>query len=166
MANTYQYFVEGQDDEKLINVLKTDMKVILAGKVQKFNVITEEFTVQRLMTIKKGTIVVLVFDTDVQNADVLNKNLRILKESKAVKDVWCIPQVEKLEDELVKSCNIDQIKELLGSKSNHEFKRDMLREKHLQKKLEEHGFQVKKLWIQTPQGVFRNIPNKSAKIKL
>ena len=34
----YHYFVEGEDEEKLIQVLKTDLRCIIPGKVQKFNV--------------------------------------------------------------------------------------------------------------------------------
>ena len=32
MGKYYHYFVEGQDEEKLINVLKTDMRCIVSGK--------------------------------------------------------------------------------------------------------------------------------------
>lgn len=39
-----QYFVEGEDEKKLINVLKTDLRVIRPGKVQKLNVVECEFT--------------------------------------------------------------------------------------------------------------------------
>lgn len=35
----YHYFVEGEDEEKLIQVLKTDLRLIVPGKVQKFNVV-------------------------------------------------------------------------------------------------------------------------------
>ena len=30
----YQYFVEGEDEKKIINTLKSDMEIIKAGKVQ------------------------------------------------------------------------------------------------------------------------------------
>lgn len=60
----YQYFVEGENEEKLLKVLKTDMGLIEAGKIQKFNVVQEKITNARLMSLKEKTIVVLVFDTD------------------------------------------------------------------------------------------------------
>ena len=44
-------------------------------------------------------------------------------------DVICITQVHNLEDELKRSCNIRQIKDLLGSKSNSEFKHDLIKAK-------------------------------------
>ena len=35
----YHYFVEGEDDKKVISTLKSDFRSIVPGKVQKFNVI-------------------------------------------------------------------------------------------------------------------------------
>lgn len=40
----YHYFVEGEDDRKVVNTLKTDLQWIKPGKVQVFNVIEEELT--------------------------------------------------------------------------------------------------------------------------
>lgn len=57
----FQYYVEGEDEEKLINVLKSDMQCIVAGKVQVLNPVTEKITAMRLRTLKKYTIV-LSFD--------------------------------------------------------------------------------------------------------
>ncbi len=34
----YLYYVEGQDEEKIVNVLKTNLRLIKPGKVQKINV--------------------------------------------------------------------------------------------------------------------------------
>lgn len=44
----YHYFVEGEDEEKLLKVLKTDLQLIAPGKVQRFNVIQEKLTKLRL----------------------------------------------------------------------------------------------------------------------
>ena len=38
----FQYYVEGEDEEKLINVLKSDMQCIVAGKVHILNPVTEK----------------------------------------------------------------------------------------------------------------------------
>lgn len=35
----YHYFVEGEDEQRLVNVLKSDLRCIQSGKVQVFNVI-------------------------------------------------------------------------------------------------------------------------------
>ena len=53
-----QYYVEGADEEKLLSVLKTEMGMIVPGKIQVFNVVQEEFTTLRLMQLKKDTTVV------------------------------------------------------------------------------------------------------------
>lgn len=43
----YHYFVEGQDEEKVVQVLKTDLRCIVPGKVQVFNVIEQKLTKMR-----------------------------------------------------------------------------------------------------------------------
>ena len=75
----YHYFVEGEDDRKVVNTLKTDLQWIKPGKVQVFNVIEEELTSLITRTLKPGTTVVLVFDTDTGKTNTLNKNIRFLQ---------------------------------------------------------------------------------------
>ena len=60
----YQYFVEGEDEKKLVDVLKSDMKLIVSGKSQVFNVTQQKLTRLRVMNLKPGTTVVLIFDAD------------------------------------------------------------------------------------------------------
>ena len=50
----YHYFVEGEDDRKVVNTLKTDLQWIKPGKVQVFNVIEEELTSLITRTLKPG----------------------------------------------------------------------------------------------------------------
>lgn len=78
----YQYFVEGEDEQKLINTLKSEMKLILPGKVQVFNITQEKMTKLRLMNLKVGTSVVLVFDSDAGNLKILEENIRFLENKK------------------------------------------------------------------------------------
>lgn len=161
-----QYYVEGEDEEKLINVLKTDLGVIRPGKVQKLNVIEHTLTNAILMTLRPKTMVVLVFDTDTGKTDILNKNLEKLKKCSVISEIITIPQVSNLEDELVRSCDIKKITELLGSKSIKEFKADFIRVKNLPQKLKEHRFNIKKLWCEQPSHPYQDIINQSEKIKL
>lgn len=142
----YHYFVEGEDDRKVVNTLKTDLQWIKPGKVQVFNVIEEELTSLITRTLKPGTIVVLVFDTDTGKKNTLLKNIRFLQKDSNVKQVLCIMQVKNLEDEFLRSCAISQIKELTGSKSNSDYKRDLLRQSNLADKLKKHQFQFEKFW--------------------
>ena len=166
MANKrYHYYVEGQDDKKVIDVLRLKMDLIESGRVDVLNVVTERITDLRLRTLTPGTTVVLVFDTDAGNRTILDENLRTLNRHKNVKEVITIPQVSKLEDELVRSCNIRQVKELLNSKTNAEFKHDVLGVSNLDAKLRQHQFDINKFWITTPPAPYQNIPNQAEKVK-
>lgn len=143
----YHYFVEGEDDRKVVNTLKTDLQWIKPGKVQVFNVIEEELTSLITRTLKPGTIVVLVFDTDTGKKNTLLKNIRFLQKDSNVKQVLCIMQVKNLEDEFLRSCAISQIKELTGSKSNSDYKRDLLRQSNLADKLKNISSNLKNFGI-------------------
>ena len=118
------YFVEGDDEKKIVNTLKTDMGLICPGKVQKLNVIECNIADLHLRPLSKGTVVVLIFDTDTGNVERLKRNIKKLKTCPAVSKVITVPQVPNLEEELVRSCNIRAITELLNSKSRKEFKSD------------------------------------------
>ena len=161
----YHYFVEGEDDRKVVNTLKTDLQWIKPGKVQVFNVIEEELTSLITRTLKPGTIVVLVFDTDTGKKNTLLKNIRFLQKDSNVKQVLCIMQVKNLEDEFLRSCAISQIKELTGSTSNSDYKRDLLRQSNLADKLKKHQFQFEKFWNSSDK-VYESICNDSAQIKI
>ena len=162
---SYHYFVEGEDDAKVINILKTDLRLIIPGKVQIFNVMQEKITNPRLMSLKADTIVILVFDTDVGATTTLLDNIKILKKAPNVKDVFCITQVKKLEDELIRSCDIKQIKDLTGSRSNGDFKRDMLKDNAFAQKLKKHHFDFNIFWNSIDKN-FCNVDNDAAKVKI
>lgn len=159
-----QYYVEGEDEERLIQVLKKELCVIRPGKVQKLNIMQNPLSDARLMTLKQGTMVVLIFDTDIGCTTMLMKNLKKLQNCPAVVEIVTIPQVPNLEGELVRSCDIKQITDLFGSKSRTEFKTDLLRTKNLAAKLTEHRFDIGRLWSQ--QSPYRYIENESHKIWL
>lgn len=165
MKEIYQYFVEGDDEKRLIEVLKTDMQLIQPGKIQVVNVVQEKLTDLKLRVLAEGTILIFVFDTDTGNIDILNENIRKAKKSSRVKDVYCITQVKNIEDELIRSTNINKIEELLGSKSKTDFKRDFIREKNIKKKLVSHSFDINMLWCKEPQRPFEKIKNNSNIVK-
>mgnify|MGYP003551408857 CR=1 FL=1 len=62
-------------------------------------------------------------------------DIKKLLECSSVSDLVLVPQVKNLEDEIVESCSIRHIKELLGSKSNTEFKSDFIKATNLANKL-------------------------------
>lgn len=161
-----QYYVEGEDEVKLVNVLKSELRFIKAGKVEKLNVVTQELTYTRLRTLKKATMVVLVFDTDAGNPDVLEKNMEVLQNCPSVSEVVLVPQVLNLEDELIRSCNIKRIEELLDSKSKTHFKHDLIHVSNLDKKLQEHQFDINRFWCTEPIDDYSKFKNQAIKIKL
>lgn len=161
-----QYFVEGEDEKKLVNTLKNDLKVITPGKVQIINVIQNIVSDMILRTFKQGTIVVLIFDTDTNNTDILDKNITKLKKYRNVADVITIPQVKNLEDELIYSCNIRKITELLNSRSASNFKRDLIHITNLGSKLKEHSFDIKRFWSKKPKSPYKHIINNADTVKI
>lgn len=161
-----QYYVEGKDEEKLIHVLKTDLCVIRPGKVQRLNVIEHILTDAQLMTLRLGTMAVLIFDTDTKHTNILSRNLEKLKKCSAISEIVTIPQIFNLEDELVRSCDIKKITELLDSKSKKDFKSDFIQANNLANKLREHQFDINRLWIKQPLPPYHNIMNKAETIKL
>ncbi len=162
---TIQYYVEGEDERKLLNVLKTDMQLIYPGKVDVLNVVCEKLTAARLLSLKPNTVVVLIFDTDAFDDTILKKNIEALGKCSNVKEVLTIPQVSNLEDELVRSCNIKDIKELLNSKSKKEFKADLIKTTNLAAKLNQKGFDIKKLWTGSGYKSYADIANMAYEVK-
>lgn len=162
----YHYFVEGPDEEKILNILKTELQLIRPGKVQVFNVVEQKFTKPRFMSIKDGTTVVLVFDTDTGKISTLLDNIIFLKRIKSITEILCVTQVRNLEDELKRSCNITQIKELTGSRTNDEFKHDLLKANNFSRKLLKAGFDFEKFWVSSDTNEYKEIKNSACKIKL
>lgn len=163
----YQYYVEGEDEQCLINTLKSHLRCIESGKVETFNVVDSKFTAARVRPLKSGTIVVLVYDTDVEdNMDILQFNVSFLKKQKGIKDVYCIPQVNNLEQELCRACNIKEVWELTNSKTKSNFKRDLIHCTNLEARLSKCQFDISKFWKQIPQNGFKNFGNDAEKIKI
>lgn len=160
------YYVEGRDEEKLLSVLKTDMQNILPGRVQVLNVVSQKITNARLMTLKEDTVVVLIFDTDVGDTKMLCENMQSLEKCSRVAEVLLIPQCKNLEDELIRSCQIKKITELLDSKGNTNFKNDFIKINNLASKLVKAGFDIEKIWCGKPDGNFKEIRNDSKRIKI
>ena len=162
----YQYYVEGDNEKKLINTLKQELKCIQAGKVDIFNPVQERFNNTRLIPLRTGTMVVLVYDTDTDSVGILKDNIYFLKKQSVIKDVICIPQVRRLEDELVRACNIKNVLELTKSSSEKDFKRDFNKCTNLDDILKNADFDMGKMWNQMPQNDFVAFGNDSQRIKL
>lgn len=158
------YFVEGENERKLIETIKN--KYLYSGKIKVINMIQNKFPNSILRTLERETVVVLVFDTDVEKIDILDENIKIIKNSNNVRDIICIPQIKNLEDKLIYSTNITKITGLLESKSKKDFKNDFNNCKNLMKKLEEKEFKISKLWSREATDIYKKYENKSKEIKL
>ena len=160
------YYVEGDDEKKLVDVLKNDLRVIKPGKVHKLNVVEKEITCMHLRPLNRATMVVLIFDTDTDSSSILKKNIKTLQDCSSVSEVVLIPQVRNLEDELVHSCSIKKAEDLLNSKSRTKFKSDFIHVSNLDKKLQDHGFDIDRLWCRKPSAAFQGIENQASRVKL
>jgi hypothetical protein len=161
----FQFYVEGEDEKKIIETLKKDMNLIKSGKIEVLNVIQKEIKGARIRTLKTGTIVVLVYDTDVDKTDILDRNIKSLEASKHIKRIICIPQVKNLEDELVRATDVRQAKDLLGSKTETDYKRELIKCTNLDKKLQEKKFDISKFWCKIPENSLAKYGNDSGLIK-
>ena len=157
------YFVEGENERKLIETIKN--KYLYSGKIKIINTIQNKIPNSILRTLERETVVVLVFDTDVEKIDILDENIKLIKNSNNVKDVICIPQIKNLEDELIYSTNINKIVDLLESKSKTNFKNDFHNCKNLMKKLEDKEFKISKLWSRNAVDIYKKYKNDSEVIK-
>jgi hypothetical protein len=157
------YFVEGENERKLIETIKN--KYLYSGKIKIINTIQNKIPNSILRTLERETVVVLVFDTDVEKIDILDENIKLIKNSNNVKDVICIPQIKNLEDELIYSTNINKIVDLLESKSKKDFKNDFNNCKNLMKKLENKEFKISKLWSRNAVDIYKKYKNDSEVIK-
>lgn len=162
----YQYYVEGEDEKKLLDVLKCDLGCIRTGKVDIFNVIQSQLTNMRIRPLKPGTVVILVYDTDVDNVGILRKNIAFLKAQNMIKEVVCIPQIRNLEEELVYACLIKDARELTHSQTKKDFKKDLIRCNNLEVRLKQCGFDITKFWSRVPKNGFGVLVNDAWKIKL
>ena len=164
-SRRYQYLVEGETEKKLINELKKELTMIQPGSVNVFNAVEQRIPNAMITSLSSNTIIILVFDTDTKKTDILTENIVKLKRSRNVKDIWLVMQVETLEDELIRSTDVKEIKTLIGCRSNSDFKRDMLKEKRLMAKLYEHSFDLKKMWVTEPGKEYDAFHNDGKRIK-
>jgi len=165
MTNNCIYFVEGDCDETLIKALKEKPELIAPGKTKVLNVISSIISKSILLTIKPGTTVVFVFDTDVPITDKLKKNIENIEKYCTKSKLVFLPQVMNLEDELVRCTDVEKVTDLTQSKSVANFKTDFNRLKSCRGTLTKHQIDVARLWTTTVPEVFSFVPQNSDTIK-
>ena len=164
-SNVFQYYVEGKTEEKVIVALKK--KYLQPGKVTVLNPVTKEITNFHLANFKSNTVIILVFDTDNdEKTDILEKNIKTLKAQKPVNRVILVPQIGNLEEELIYGTNIKEIRELIPSKSNKEFKPDIIKCSNILEKLDKKSFNIKNFWSRDSTNKFKKYKNNALEIKI
>lgn len=163
----FYYFVEGECEQAFLKAFMHADKgeyFIKPGKVEVRNLLFDKLSNSKVMSIKRGTKVVIVFDTDIKQVDILNDNIDALLSVGL--EVIYIPSINNFEDELVKSCskvkNLDQI---LNTKGTEEFKKQFIKHKDIVSKLMSVGFDLQLMWSTQPSEPFDKYKNNSSKIK-
>lgn len=168
LSNTrIQYYVEGECEQKLVKTLVAH-NLILPGQTDVLNPVQDHIKSNHLRKLPAKTTVVLIFDTDKNNMDILKTNIQFLKKHPNIKRIITIPQVTNLEEELIRCTDVHQVRHLLNCKTNSEFKTAFIEEKRLYEKLQLHHFDFEKLWSENPGAAFlkAEIQNESKMIKL
>lgn len=166
MDYRYFYYVEGQCEKKLIDLLK-EHQLILPGRIEVFNATQDLFNSARLRLLPPRSVVILIFDTDTGELNALIRNIQALRAQQNVLHVWCVTSVNNLEDELLRCTDVKELKKMLNCKRNSDFKQAFIAEKHLYEKLINHHFDFSKLWITNPPEAYMiaGVSNQGSKIK-
>ena len=146
MSKLFHYFVEGECEKKLINELKVPKAdLFLSGKVEVLNVVREKISKQRLMVLTPKTNIILIYDIDVENTEILSYNLEMLKKYN-FKNVYHIQSINNFEDELVYATSLKKINEMYNTVSVDEFKTKFIHQNDLLSKLKKINYDNSKMW--------------------
>ena len=169
MAGKYLYFVEGECEKKFLKSFMLQKEpLFIQGKVEIFNVINARMSNAQARTIKNDTKVILVFDTDVENIDTLEENLKTLTNVANVKpnNIYLVLSVKCFEDELVCFCSkVKTINDLFKTKSSQEFKNKFINHADIVSKLESVDFDINVIWTRNGSSPFDKYQNQGNKIK-
>lgn len=160
MAGLFHYFVEGECEAVLLKAfMHAEEKEygVYPGKIEILNPLYQKISPAKAMTLKKGTTVVLVYDTDVRKTDVLEDNIEIIVKysSLTYNDIIFLQSVKTLEDELVYACtDIQDINKLLNTTCKEDFKKKLIKHKDIVTKLKSVGFEMDKMWSRKPNDTF------------
>ena len=164
----YFYLTEGECEEKLVKALKLKPALIHSGRVEKYNVIQKTLSDRKLMLLDPGSVVVLVFDTDKDETEILKKNINLLKSLSFEVEVLTVAQVLNFEDEIERSTDVKRAQDFTKSESLKDFKNAVNRakDKDFRAALKRHKFDLSKLWTQKPPRIFSFINQDGGKVKV
>ncbi len=162
------YYVEGPCEEQLISALKEAPRKLIPGKIKIFNVIQNLIPKSQMLSIQAGTIVVFVFDTDVDITAKLKKNIELLERYCGKVKIIYLPQVLNLEDELVRCTNVKVVTDLTKSCSVSNFKKDFCKMsvKDCRLMLERHKLDCSKLWTTKVPSSYMFLKQNVSQIKI
>lgn len=141
----YHYFVEGECEEKLINSYKLPPYLgFKPGKVEVFNFIQKRISNQRLLSLNKNTVIILVYDIDVEKIEILEENIKKLNDFDF--KVYHIQSIKNFEDEIVFSTNLKNINSMFNTEGIEEFKNHFIHQDKLPNRLSKENFSIEKIW--------------------
>ena len=167
MGKNCIYFVEGSCEKQLIEALKLPPAKLIPGKVIIFNPIQKRLPMSHLLMIKPNSIVVFVYDTDVQDVEILRENLsRILTYCDRVLVVHLM-QVPNIEGELVRCTDVKSVLLLTKSRATNDFKSDFCRPTPQASRflLDRHHLDADMLWRTPAPAPFDTIERNRAVVK-
>lgn len=171
----YQYYVEGECEKNFVMTFthaKNSEYILHPGKVERLNPITSKISETKARTIKRDTKIVFVFDTDVENASILEENIRTLNRIAHVNDddIIFLMSIKKFEEEIAFSCNdIQGVKgliKLFNSQGTSAFKTDFSNCKNLEDKLRQAGFDIKLMWTRKANKPFDKYKNGGKQVRI
>ena len=140
------YFVEGECEERLIRSLVNDFSILIPGRIRILNIAQKRIPKSIYTTLRQGSCIVFVFDTDAGEPQIAEENIKALARFVPDAELVVIPQNRNLEDELCRACGLREIRTLTRSRSRSDFKKDFIHASNLQRLMEECGFDFNLLW--------------------
>ena len=140
------YFVEGECEKHLISENnRLPNPYLKVGRVEVFNFLTKDISVRKIISIDKNSLVVIIFDTDI-NCDlkIIERNTKMLDKYKV--NYIFILEDKNFEDEILNATDVKQLKDLFKSKSNSDFKKDFVKANNVFSTLNRHNFNIDKFW--------------------
>ena len=169
MSGHFRYFVEGECEKAFVKAFMfCDGDSFCEGQVEVFNFVNERFPITKARTIQRESKIAIVVDTDVDNIDILEANIKTLENvAMIVRDnIYIVLSINNFEDELVFSCSdISSINQIFGTKGMNEFKNKFIKHNDLRNKLLKIGFDIVKIWSRNASNKFSKYNNDGKKIK-
>lgn len=168
MSNKCIYYVEGPCEQQLVVALKENPSRLIPGKIKVYNVIQNLIPRSQILSIQAGTMIALVFDTDVKQTANLKKNIECLRRFCRKLHIVYLPQVRNLEDELVRCTDVRDATALTQSNSISNFKTAFcrLRANDCRAMLKRHRVNIDRLWTTKVPEAFAFVESNSGQIKV